>query len=313
MRVPASLVMSESVENKKVATESTEDQTNTREGKKQNYYWYAVIGFLILAVVIAAYFINFNFIMNSKPGGSAEWGAFGDFVGGIANPFLGFVTVLLLVSSLRLQAKELRASTEAVRQSAIELGLTSKFHANQEKLQLRDNVRPQISDEYQKRLAACEFLLNDEVYKGYSLRGGIEKKPSLLYENYPTSSTMDDQELDYYKEQYKEKLDGYISHIDSLISCAVTLIKLSDSDVFIEPVVGEVDGKIMFLVGKDVISFKDADARWYSKIAEAISKRSDNSFFPSLEKTDINLMEIIENRCNEDAEFTEWAESDEQF
>ncbi|KGD64048.1 hypothetical protein Y5S_02588 [Alcanivorax nanhaiticus] len=301
------------METTEAVTEGTEDQNNNSEINATNYYGYMIAGVVILLLVIAAYFINFNFIMNSKPGGSAEWGAFGDFVGGIANPFLGFVTILLLISSLRLQVKELRESTQAVRQSAMELGLTRKFHANQETLQLRDNVRPQIDSEYKNRIAACEYLLNDDVYRGRSLKACIDKSPPSLFDRYAKSSDLDEQEQDYLEEQYKEKLNGYICHIDDLISCALTLIKLSDSDVFIAPVVSEVDDKIIFLVWNDVISFKEADERWYSQIEKEISKRLDNSFFPSLETTNINLMEIIENRRMNDAEFAEWADPEETF
>lgn len=301
------------MENSKSATESTEDQKTTSEGTTQNYYWYMVAGGVILVAVIAAYIINFNLFMDSKPGGSAEWGAFGDFVGGIANPLLGFVTIWLLVSSLRLQARELKESTEAVRQSAKELGMTREIHGNQKTLQLRDGVRPQIIDEYQKRIAGCELLLRHRIHRNSTLRNSINNNNNFRRELKATNIGVNEQELDYAEEQYNEKLDEYFSHIDSLVSCAAALIEISDTDIFIEPLVGEVDDLIIYLVQSDVISFQDADDRWYSEIEKAILKRQDTTTFPPLHVTDINLMEKIENRRKKHAEFAQWADSDEEY
>ena len=52
---------------------------------------------------------------------SAVWGAIGDFFGGLLNPILSILTILLLVRSLRLQNKELSDATK-------ELSLTREVH-----------------------------------------------------------------------------------------------------------------------------------------------------------------------------------------
>jgi hypothetical protein len=45
----------------------------------------------------------------------AAWGAFGDYLGGILNPSVAFFAFLLLAKSVRIQSKELRETTEALR------------------------------------------------------------------------------------------------------------------------------------------------------------------------------------------------------
>ena len=44
----------------------------------------------------------------------SEWGQFGDFIGGIVNPSVGLVTIILLVLTLRSQEKELREQREQI-------------------------------------------------------------------------------------------------------------------------------------------------------------------------------------------------------
>ncbi|MDK1288498.1 hypothetical protein [Pseudoalteromonas umbrosa] len=55
-----------------------------------------------------------------------EYGTFGDFFGGVLNPSLSFLTIVMLVFSLLLQTKELKATRE-------ELALSRKTHEEQTK------------------------------------------------------------------------------------------------------------------------------------------------------------------------------------
>lgn len=57
---------------------------------------------LIIAAVWGFYYYNFG--VNGVLSSSGEvWGQFGDYVGGVVNPFLSFITIYLLVQSLSLQ------------------------------------------------------------------------------------------------------------------------------------------------------------------------------------------------------------------
>ena len=63
-------------------------------------------------LVVLLYFWNFR---GSQVGGTDEWGAFGDYVGGVVNPLVGVGTLLVVVFSILLQRREMRASLEAMR------------------------------------------------------------------------------------------------------------------------------------------------------------------------------------------------------
>lgn len=60
--------------------------------------WAAIISFLISLIPVAIYWCHFKHLpISDKPG---DWGAFGDFVGGISGTFLTFLAVLFSLTSL---------------------------------------------------------------------------------------------------------------------------------------------------------------------------------------------------------------------
>lgn len=69
---------------------------------KINNYIFAAA--LLILVVFLAYFWHFYVILGYKlSDDSAIWGQLGDFSGGVLNPLLSFVTIVLLIKSLTLQ------------------------------------------------------------------------------------------------------------------------------------------------------------------------------------------------------------------
>lgn len=65
-----------------------------------------IIAISIASITIAwlSYWYNFNFLLSYKISSKPEdWGVLGDYIGGILNPILTFITIILLVNSLNLQ------------------------------------------------------------------------------------------------------------------------------------------------------------------------------------------------------------------
>lgn len=73
-----------------------------------------VISFILIAIVWYFYFYHFNQwdspldIFNTSKwlgfsNNKGDWGTFGDFVGGVLNPILTFITIVMLINSLKLQ------------------------------------------------------------------------------------------------------------------------------------------------------------------------------------------------------------------
>lgn len=78
-----------------------------------------VIGVAAFFFIIVAIHL-YNFIVTGKADQEA-FAQFGDYVGGLLNPVLGFSTVLLLIYSIRIQAKELKNTSEDLRLTRLEM------------------------------------------------------------------------------------------------------------------------------------------------------------------------------------------------
>lgn len=86
--------------------------------------WILACGGGVLASVFAAYVTYFGSReISTSP---ADWGVFGDFIGGTANPILSFLTIVLLSITIILQAKQLTISSNELRLSREELELTRR-------------------------------------------------------------------------------------------------------------------------------------------------------------------------------------------
>lgn len=99
----------------------------------------AVFGLFSIIIIIGVY--NFRF-----SGGLAlthqHFAEFGDYFGGVLNPILTALTIVLLVYSLRLQLHELRNSTTELRNSSHELK-NNRITLEETRLVHEDNVRVQ--------------------------------------------------------------------------------------------------------------------------------------------------------------------------
>jgi hypothetical protein len=67
---------------------------------------------VVLTIAVGVYIYRFrNFPWGTDPG---TWGQFGDYVGGLLNPTVAFVALLVLLATYSLQKRELRATQEAL-------------------------------------------------------------------------------------------------------------------------------------------------------------------------------------------------------
>ncbi|MDH2052547.1 putative phage abortive infection protein [Achromobacter marplatensis] len=74
-------------------------------------------------VLMAAYGIYFGLIKKASGGGPDSWGQFGDFLGGLLNPVVGTITIVLLVHTLQSQLKavELQRKELALQRKELQL------------------------------------------------------------------------------------------------------------------------------------------------------------------------------------------------
>ena len=90
-------------------TSSTKSNDTLTERIFNYLSWLApVISSIAIILIFTIYFSKYN----GELGDQAMFGAFGDFVGGLLNPIFTFLTMMLLIFSIRFQINELKLTRE---------------------------------------------------------------------------------------------------------------------------------------------------------------------------------------------------------
>ena len=165
----------------KQAETATENESAQDTDRDISFKWLIVLLGIIAACLNGLYFMNFN----NGWGNQADFGAFGDFLGGVLNPVLGFATVGLLIWSLRMQMNELALSREQLTLTRQELKETKEetalsrrameehvLHLQQESsfnelLRLMSDIRSQFQNQI-----ATPLLMSNDLYRLFLKIGG---------------------------------------------------------------------------------------------------------------------------------------------
>lgn len=118
--------------------------------------------FFVLAVFIA-YLRMFNGDLSED---HAKWGTFGDFVGGILNPILAFLSFIALLFTIALQSRDLKVSNETLKETKMELQQSRKIAEQQARfyesesgksdvLKAIESVNTEIKELFRMRVDFC--------------------------------------------------------------------------------------------------------------------------------------------------------------
>ncbi|WP_112196271.1 hypothetical protein [Pseudomonas sp. LG1E9] len=127
----------------------------------------------LIALVSMLYLGNFYFRLGYVVSDSPEaWGQLGDYVGGVLNPLLSFVSIVLLIKSLALQndansdlRDEIRNTRKTERLRSFEAQL---FHMIESQRSLFDSLRLEISlngEDIEKFGADAVIAIEDEIIR----------------------------------------------------------------------------------------------------------------------------------------------------
>jgi hypothetical protein len=140
-----------------------------------------IIAIVVFIILIGIYFLKFH----GDFGDNADFGAFGDFIGGALNPILGFLTVLLLLTSIRFQIDELRLTR-------IDINKANSIHSDNQRTQAEillaqqketlisvaipklNRLMIQINATKGKNLNLSEHSLNSLAIKGLTNKTDLE-------------------------------------------------------------------------------------------------------------------------------------------
>ncbi|HHW2076571.1 TPA: putative phage abortive infection protein [Pseudomonas aeruginosa] len=122
--------------------------------------WIFAIAAGAVGIVFLFYFMNFN---NGFSTANADWGTFGDFIGGTLNPILSFLGLIALLLTIVLQSKELEATRTELARAASAQEKTENALKEQAKTQLRQQFEStffSLLDQHNKALEKLSTISN---------------------------------------------------------------------------------------------------------------------------------------------------------
>ena len=125
------------------------DSTSSLKTPKVIIFISIVVGIIAVSTLVI-YLVKFG---GGDFGNKEAFGQFGDFVGGSLNPLLTFLTVVLLMWSIRIQTRELSKSSQAIQE-------TMRIHERQMELNQREADRREGQDAAILQMHQSQMELN---------------------------------------------------------------------------------------------------------------------------------------------------------
>lgn len=150
-----------------------------------------------------------------------DWGAFGDYIGGLINPVVGLVTILLLIRSIRQTEKSLAQAQEELQASRRVIELSEKAQKKTE-----EALNAQIALANQQNILANYYRHKDEFSKQlekflppnyeYKINVNISRSAFLHDHIYPNLKTGKSNLNSHYTDNYSK---FYREFSDLLMAC----------------------------------------------------------------------------------------------
>jgi fumarate reductase subunit D len=138
-----------------------------------------LVGLGFFGLPLVTYFVVFHGTLSQEP---ANWGLFGDYVGGLSTALLSFLSLLALLFTIHVQGEELRKSTAAQLVSA-EVGRLTALKLLQtyylEHMQYQDSVARDMKGLQAAQLASARYAELDAKLREVS-RAIEEFHPNVL-------------------------------------------------------------------------------------------------------------------------------------
>lgn len=138
--------------------------------QKRHSYYSIVVTTVVVSSCILLTYLFFFFLHIHTPNdkesftySKSDLGTFGDLIGGVLNPLLTFITIGLLLWSIRIQGKELSAATEQSEKAAIALQQTQKIHEETMRKAERDQIYNNTKEKFENSINEFKVKISDHI------------------------------------------------------------------------------------------------------------------------------------------------------
>lgn len=155
-------------------------QDNQEDQQRYNIAANVSSAVIAVAVVSVGFYCWWFFFQNERSlsVNSSDWGAFGDFVGGITNPLVAFSALIWLIASVRIQRDELRQTRKELEAAAEAQSKTVEHHANMKRIQDCQTFIQLITQQIDEILEK-EYEYNIDPTRQYALIASPDTNRSL--------------------------------------------------------------------------------------------------------------------------------------
>lgn len=160
--------------------------------------WVLVIVGIVFAASLATYMYKFNGPLSKDQG---TWGQFGDFLGGVVNPIVGFCTIWLLTVSLRQNQVALKQANEELKLATQALDASKNIQEKTEaaltkQIEIADQTRDManaiaIWNHLKVKLATMDAKLKSESHKRVKPQLEIDRLLSEFHTTKQMASSLD--------------------------------------------------------------------------------------------------------------------------
>lgn len=118
---------------------------NENKPKKDYFFYLGILGIFLFLIMLLIYAIHFSsltpewlqYFFSNASNDPADWGTFGDFLGGTLNPIFGLLGFMALIRTLSLQRQQLDDQRQAMQQQEKEMEAQRKSLAISNKTQIK--------------------------------------------------------------------------------------------------------------------------------------------------------------------------------
>lgn len=159
-------------------------------------YALAIICISVVIGIMTSVYLQGEATIDDKLGGPTQFGQFGDYIGGVLNPILGFITILLLLHAASLNKKQLDIGKDEYNRKQLEDALRVA-HKNYEEILERKvdglsmSLKRQLENDKAYQQQECMVVYRDHttkfknIYRVYQHFNTLKREIELIVELTP--------------------------------------------------------------------------------------------------------------------------------
>jgi hypothetical protein len=223
-----------------------------------------LISALLIAAVWGMYFYNFGW-RHGLSASKEVWGQFGDYAGGVINPFLTFITIILLIKSLN----EQQAANQSLIKEAIRQEKLDDFKRFESKFYNLIDLQQKGFDSFFIYSAPHNSTISlvTKLESNFASKFLEEKVMSMV----DAQSSHDDIRIELEKCDTHENLYSIVRRFYLLVKLIDDKLELKYRDEYYETLLNLTDVKLLTLICM-MVSYYDYDNTKYIRDSKILDK-----------------------------------------